>query len=157
MTRSHSRCLRTLAAIACISFVAAACKGGAAPKVPLAAAAATDSTAQLVASAHALIGPEAKAALDSGNALYRRQQYAQALVEYRLASDRAPQHAAPLFGIYMVARATNNLALADSAMVGIRMRNGPLPAASVSSPPHSMSDSALKLLRAKMKKGANNN
>jgi hypothetical protein len=52
----------------------------------------------------------------------------------------------------MVARATNNNALADSAMAGIRARNGPLPAMGAGTP-HSMSDSSLKALHAKMKKG----
>ena len=127
-----------------------------APKVPLSSMA-KDSTPQLVASAHALIGPAAKAALDSGNALYRLKKYPQALAQYRLAADRAPQHAAPLFGIYMVARATSNPALADSAMAGIRLRNGPLPATTGMTAPHSMTDSALKSLRAQMKNGGKAN
>jgi hypothetical protein len=150
MTRSLSRPRLWLPAIA---FVAVACGGGGgAPKVPLSLAA-TDSSPKAIEAAHSLLGPEAKAALDSGNALYRRKAYPQALAAYRLASDRAPQHSAPLFGIYMVARATNNSLLADSAMAGIRARNGPLPAIESSSP-HSMTDSSLKALRARMKKGS---
>ena len=78
--------------------------------------------------AHALLGPAAKAALDSGNVLFRRKDYAGALARYRAAAELAPQHSAPLFGIYMVARATNNKAMADSALDGIRRRNGPMPA-----------------------------
>jgi hypothetical protein len=74
-------------------------------------------------------------------------------VEYRLAAELAPQHTAPLFGIQMVAAATKNRPLLDSALAGIRARNGALPAAA-SGAPHSMSDSALKALRAQMKKGA---
>jgi hypothetical protein len=153
MTRSLSRRQPWLPVIA---FLAVSCGGGGgATKVPLAKAA-TDSNARAMEAAHSLLGPEAKAALDSGNALYRRKAYVQALAEYRLASDRAPQHAAPLFGIYMVARAMNNSALADSAIAGIRARNGPLPAvpAGQSGAPHSMSDSALKALQSQMKKGA---
>ncbi|MFI5246717.1 MAG: hypothetical protein ACHQQR_15900, partial [Gemmatimonadales bacterium] len=65
---------------------------------------------------------------------------------------------APLFGIYMVAGATNNKPLADSALAGIRERNGPLPPGETGAPhssaPHSMSDSAIKALREQMKKGA---
>lgn len=78
--------------------------------------------------AHALLGPAAKAALDSGNVLFRKKAYDQALAQYRAAAELAPQHSAPLFGIYMVARATNNKAMADSALDGIRRRNGPMPA-----------------------------
>jgi hypothetical protein len=148
MTRFLSRPRLCLPALA---FLAAACSGSSAPKVPLALAA-TDSNARATEMAHALLGPAAKAALDSGNALFRHKAYPQALSQYRLASDRAPQHTAPLFGIYMVGRATNNPLLADSAMAGIRARNGTMPV-TTSGAPHSMSDSGLRVLRAKMKKG----
>jgi hypothetical protein len=130
----------------------AACGGSSAPKVPLSLAA-TDSNPTATEAAHTLLGPEAKAALDSGNVFYRRKSYPQALTQYRLASDRAPQHSAPLFGIYMVARATNDSALADSAMAGIRARNGPLAPMGVGAP-HPMTDSSLKALHANMKKGS---
>lgn len=109
-----------------------------APKIPLSQATAADS-ARRVASAHALIGPAARAALDSGNQLYRKKAYAAALAQYRAASALAPQHAAPYFGIYMVARATHDTAMADSALAAIRVRNGPLPTA-----PHSVNDSVLQ-------------
>jgi hypothetical protein len=153
MTRSPS-CARIPLSVITV-FVLACGGGGGAPKVPLAQVA-TDSSARAMEAAHALIGPEAKAALDSGNVLYRHKAYAEALAQYRLASDRAPQHSAPLFGIYMVARATNNPVLADSAIAGIRSRNGALPdvPAGMGGAPHSMSDSALKQLRAQMKKGS---
>ena len=150
MTRSF---LRRQAWLPAIALLTVACSGGnGAPKVPLAAAA-TDSSARAMEAAHALLGPAAKAALDSGNVLFRRKAYDQALVEYRLAAELAPQHTAPLFGIQMVAAATKNRPLLDSALAGIRARNGALPAAA-SGAPHSMSDSALKALRAQMKKGA---
>lgn len=106
------------------------------PKVPLGRAA---DSARAEQQAHALLGPAAKAALDSGNVLFRKKNYQGALAEYRAASALAPQHAAPLFGIYMVARATDNRAMADSALAQIRLRNGPLPGA-----PHTFSDSALR-------------
>jgi hypothetical protein len=109
-----------------------------APKVPLGQRAPADSAQPVSPAAHAIIGPRAKAALDSGNALYRKKQYAAALVHYREASELAPQHAAPFFGIYMVARATGDTAMADSALAGIRLRNGPLPPA-----PRSLHDSVL--------------
>ena len=109
-----------------------------APKVPLGQRVPADSAQPVAAAAHAVIGPRAKAALDSGNALYRKKQYAAALVHYREASELAPQHAAPFFGIYMVARATGKAAMADSALAAIRVRNGPLPPA-----PHTLHDSVL--------------
>lgn len=101
---------------------------------PLAQTVALDS-ARRMAAAHSLIGPAAKAALDSGNVLFRQKKYEPALAEYRAAADLAPQHAAPLFGMYMVARATNNAKLADSTLAEISKRNGEAPAAA-----HSFSD-----------------
>jgi hypothetical protein len=118
-----------------------ACSSGQdAPKVPLSktAPAPADSAGQEIA-AHALLGPAARAALDSGNALFRKKSYAAALAQYQSASSLAPQHSAPLFGIYMVARATNNVAMADSALAGIRLRSGAMTPA-----PHSLTDSALQ-------------
>ena len=100
--------------------------------------------------------PEAKAALDSGNQLFRRKAYDQALVQYRRSSELAPQHSAPLFGIHLVAVATKNKALDDSAMAGIRARTGALPGGP-SGAPHGTSDSALKALREQMMKGARAN
>ncbi len=120
------------------SAAAAACTGEKAAKIPLAQGATLDSTKAMEA-AHALLGPDAKAQLDSGNASYRSKDYPGALVHYRAASSLAPQHAAPLFGIYMVARTTRDSVMADSALAGIRLRNGPLPTA-----PHSLHDSTMK-------------
>jgi hypothetical protein len=145
-TRRSNICLSA------IIFLSVSCGGSSVPKVPLSMAP-TDSNPKAIEAAHSLLGPEAKLALDSGNALYRRKAFAPALLEYRLAADRAPQHSAPLFGIYMVARATNNDALADSAMAAIRARNGPL-APTGAGAPHPMTDSSLKALHAKMKKGS---
>ncbi|HLA89242.1 MAG TPA: hypothetical protein VJL28_02280 [Gemmatimonadaceae bacterium] len=94
------------------------------------------------------LSADAQAALDSGNALFRTKAYARALAQYRLASARAPSHAAPLFGVYMVARATGNQALADSALAGIRERGGAPPAG-----PIHPSDSALDKGRTSVRKG----
>lgn len=122
---------------AVVALVAVACTTrDEPPKVPLGRAA---DSARVEQQAHALLGPAAKAALDSGNVLFRKKNYEGALAEYRAASALAPQHAAPLFGIYMVARATDNRAMADSALAQIRLRSGPLPGAA-----HSFSDSALR-------------
>lgn len=121
-----------------------------APKIPLAKTARADTRADSVdaeAAAHALLGPDARAALDSGNALFRKKAYAEALAQYRSASSLAPQHSAPLFGIYMVARATNNPVMADSALAGIRLRAG-----AMTPSPHTMSDSALQRMHENLKK-----
>ena len=67
----------------------------------------------------ALVG-EARAALDSGNRLYSAEAYAAALTQYRRAAALAPEHDAPLFGIVMVAKATQDSALADSAASAMR-------------------------------------
>ena len=128
-----------MAALAATVLASAGCStSNDAPKVPLGQRTQAESTQVIAPAAHAVIGPRAKAALDSGNALYRKKQYAAALVYYRQASELAPQHAAPFFGIYMVARATDNKAMADSALADIRVRNGPLPPA-----PRSLHDSVL--------------
>ncbi|MEO7085658.1 MAG: hypothetical protein ABI442_15040 [Gemmatimonadaceae bacterium] len=150
MTRSFTRTTQLVAAAA----LAAACsKQQEAPKVPLATAATTMSnanadSAKAIQAAHALIGPAAKAALDSGNKLFRKKAYDGALAQYRAASELAPQHSAPLFGIYMVGKATNNNGMADSALAGIRARSG----STASVPQHGMSDSALKKMHDEMKK-----
>ncbi len=126
MTRSATRIRHSIAIV--LGAAIAACSGESGPPgVPLAQAAASDSLARMEA-AHALIGPAAKAALDSGNALFRAKRYAPAMAIYRQAADLAPQHAAPLFGIYMVARATNNMKLADSTLAEISKRSAPVPA-----------------------------
>lgn len=46
----------------------------------------------------------------------RAKDYAAAIVQYRVAANGAPEHAAPWFGLHMAARAVENAALADSAM-----------------------------------------
>ena len=125
---------------AAVIVLSAACydsKG--APKVPLGQRAAVPSPATTggPAAAGAPINDSARLALDSGNVLFRKKVYPGALEQYRVAAQRAPEHAAPLFGIYMVARAMNKAALADSALAGIKARTGETPAS-----PHLMVDSA---------------
>lgn len=127
------------ALLAVATITVSACTTKDVPKVDLAAKAASDSAALV-------LGGSAKVALDSGNALFRAKVYDAALTQYRRAAAEAPQHAAPLFGIYMVARATNNKTMADSAMAGIRARNAV--------PPHDLPDSAeLRKIHAKVKTG----
>lgn len=59
-------------------------------------------------------------ALDAGNEAYRAKRFDAALTAYRQAAIAAPAHAAPWFGIYMVANEMKNLALADSAMARVK-------------------------------------
>ena len=149
MTHTRSFHLRWMPSLA---LAVVACGGSDAAKVPLTQAGATASAPEIQA-AHSLIGPAAQAALDSGNVLFRKKAYVEALVRYRAAAALAPQHAAPLFGIYMVASATSNKALADSALAGIRARNGPLPPLQPGSA-HAMTDSARTAHKEQMKKAA---
>jgi hypothetical protein len=128
------------AVCASLAIAAAACLRDDGPRTPLAQASSA-ARVQEQNAAHSLIGPAALATLDTGNRLFRQKAYGAALSKYRAAGELAPQHAAPIFGIYMVAKATNNTKLADSALAEIRKRNGPLP-----EPAHGMSDSALKAL-----------
>jgi hypothetical protein len=66
---------------------------------------------------------EAKVALDSGNKLYSAKSYRLALAQYRRAAALAPEAEAPLFGILMVANATQDARLTDSATAALRALN----------------------------------
>ena len=141
LVSTRSSAVGRLAVAFVAAFVVAACTGKPdAPKVPLGGGRTVDSVRALEA-AHGFLGPQARTALDSGNTLFRKGAYEEALGQYRAAAALAPQHAAPLFGIYMVARATHNAAMADSALAGIRVRSGSMPVE-----PHSFSDTALRRL-----------
>ncbi|MGH7668130.1 MAG: hypothetical protein ACRENQ_01450 [Gemmatimonadaceae bacterium] len=111
--------IRALTIMALPALLVAACsKQAQPPKQPLGqmTAAAGDSQAN----PHDTMSPAARAALDSGNAQYRANNYAAALKSYRQSSDLAPLNAAPFFGIYMAAEKLGNKALADSATAQIR-------------------------------------
>ncbi|MBI1809363.1 MAG: hypothetical protein HYR75_05640 [Gemmatimonadetes bacterium] len=71
--------------------------------------------------------PAAQAALDSGNALFRKKLYAQAMERYRATEKLVPNHPSAVYGIYMVARATNDTTLADSALAVIKKYNAVMP------------------------------
>jgi hypothetical protein len=146
MTRSFLR--RWAVAIAAVGVPFGCTVKQEAPKIPLAQATAADS-ARTMAAAHGLIGPDARAALDSGNRLFRKKDYEGALARYRAASNLAPQHAAPYFGMYMVGRATKDTAMADSALAAIRVRNGPMTPV-----PHSGNDSAVQRIHETIRKRA---
>jgi hypothetical protein len=68
------------------------------------------------------ISVAARSALDSGNAAFRQKNYDGALRFYRDAARAAPNHASPWFGIFMVAEATGNTALRDSAKREVQKR-----------------------------------
>lgn len=97
----------TLATLSLLALTA--CKGG--DSAPRANGATTSGT-----SGDATLAPAAKTALDAGNAAYRAKQYPEALAQYRAATVAAPGHAAPWFGLYMIANTLKDSALADSAM-----------------------------------------
>lgn len=140
--------LRRLNAIGLGLAVVLACAGGdEAPKVSLAQARA-DSVHRAAGVVTGAMSADAQAALDSGNALFRSKAYGQALAQYRRAAAAAPSHAAPLFGVFMVARATGNGALADSALAGIRERGAAAP-----SGPLQLGDSTLDKIHGGVKKG----
>src|SRR5215472_5816225 len=120
--------------------VVLACTAKEQPKTPLGGRAGLPvvdtSPAAIANNPHTLLSPAAKAALDSGNAYYRARQYPDALAWYRRASQLAPAHAAPYYGIYMAASALGKKALADSALKAFSARTidaGPI-----------MSDSLMK-------------
>lgn len=104
--------------------------GDSARKLPLAgrSAGVAAGAAEPAGAVPAELTAESRAALDSGNVLYRKKAYEAALERYRLAAQGSPAHAAPLFGIYMVARAQKNTSLADSALTAIRARSPAAPA-----------------------------
>jgi len=76
------------------------------------------------------MGGEWKAALDSGNILFRAKAYDRALVNYNRSARLAPTALAPLLGILMVADVTKNSQLRESTLSRIRELN---PAAADSS------------------------
>lgn len=85
----------------------------------------TDSAAPAAApraDSRAALPAAAAVALDSGNAAFRAGRFDVALTAYRDAAAKAPDHAAPYYGLYMAARATKNVALADSALAAVRAR-----------------------------------
>lgn len=95
-----------------------------APKIPLGAAPVT-STAPVNPPMSGPTG-EARVALDSGNALFRAKAYDQALVQYKRSAELAPNEAAPLLGIMMVADVTNDSKLAEATLPRLRKLNASL-------------------------------
>ena len=65
---------------------------------------------------------EAQTLLDGGNASFRDGKFEAALGHYRAAALKAPDHAAPWYGVHMVAQKLGRKALADSALAAVRDR-----------------------------------
>lgn len=103
-------------------LLAAACSSPDVPKTPL------GGSSSLMRGASDPLPPglnaSAAARLDSGNVAFRLKQYDQAMHYYRAAATDVPDHPAPWYGIYMVAEAQGNRALADSATRAVAVRSG---------------------------------
>lgn len=119
--RNRRRALPLLA----VATFALACQGDDGPRVPLSR---LQSDASALPSGHppieasASLSQTARTALESGNAAFRSKEFDRALRFYLTAARAAPEHASPWFGIYMVAEATGNAALRDSAMREVKKR-----------------------------------
>lgn len=103
----------TVALVAAAGLLLAACGGEEAPRQEIGGAPSPEQ-------GELAFAPQAQLALDSGNAAYREGRYTDALARYREAAAAAPEHGAPLFGIYMAASALGDSALADSAQARLR-------------------------------------
>ncbi len=118
-SRVSARVTMRLASCALVLVGLTACKREAQQgRAPIGDAGAVASSAS--GASNAKLSPEAKTLLDEGNVAYRAKQMGDALVKYRQAAIAAPEHAAPWFGIYMVANEMKNTALADSAMAHVK-------------------------------------
>ncbi len=117
---SHSIAGRLTVALLAAALVAGCNKKEEPPMIPLGQAASPGLSPHGTVPS---ITGEAKIALDSGNKLYTAKSYALALAQYRRAAALAPQAEAPLFGILMVADATKNATLSDSATKALRALN----------------------------------
>ena len=103
------------------ALAAAACTGPEGKKQPLGGAPAAGAAGADAATPQLALSREAKAALDSGNALFRARSYPAALTQYRLAAKLAPEAGAPYYGIWMVADKLHDKKLADSAMAQVNL------------------------------------
>lgn len=115
------RALRlALPVLALVAGAAACSRSQDEGKVPLAQA----TGATTASSPRDALPPDARAAIDSGNAQYRGGRYKEALVSYRSAAKAAPGNASPYFGIYMAAQKLGDQKLADSASTEINKLSG---------------------------------
>lgn len=91
------------------------------PKLPLGKPSAS---AEAESPARAALSPQAKTALDAGNAAFLAKKYDEALKQYRVAAKAAPSDVAPFYGIYMAADKLGQTALRDSASKLIAVESG---------------------------------
>lgn len=139
MRTSSGSALRAVLLAATIAAALACGKGKEpAPKTPLSELTAPRG-GELTTGFAGGMSAEARMALNSGNELYRAKKYAGALAQYRIAAQRAPEDPAPYFGIYMVAGATGNKQLGDTALAALRARGMVSPEG-----PHVRADSVRK-------------
>ena len=144
----RSSAVRRAACVALAAAVALSCGRDDGPRVPLSD---VKRNAAVLPPDHPSLDPGpvlpaiARSALDSANAAFRVKDYARALRFYRQAANAAPMHASPWFGVFMVAQATGNAALRDSAQREVQKRT-------VDSP--SITDSTLRNTHATTKKHA---
>jgi hypothetical protein len=129
------RCLVTALSFS-LSLGASGCYGNAADdrKVPLSASSSPAGERGATAPGTAATGKpqppmsaQAQSALETGNAAFRAKDYAAALVAFEKARALAPEHAAPWFGIYMVAQARKDNRAADAALKEIQLRSEVMP------------------------------
>ena len=101
-----------------------ACSG----KKPEAAPPAAPTMAGAAGAAGAVMPPTSTDAerlvLDSANTMFRAKNYPAALEGYRRAAAIAPEDIAPWFGVYMVAAATKDKALGETATKEMTARGG---------------------------------
>lgn len=115
--------LRVLIALAVASTLVVGCKGTEErPSAQTTDAQLPPGHVPIPAAVPTDLQPLTQALLDSGNAAFRQKDYDAALAFYGKARDAQPAHAAPWFGTYMVAQATKNTVLADSALRMVRER-----------------------------------
>ncbi|MBR9988645.1 MAG: hypothetical protein KFH98_02760 [Gemmatimonadetes bacterium] len=67
--------------------------------------------------------PDVRAAIDSGNAAFRANDYAAAREQYLRATELAPEQSAGWFGLSMAEGQLGNAAAADSAMQRVHALN----------------------------------
>lgn len=125
VTGSKSTLVRTVATAVLAGSFVLACGGDDGPRTPLDQ---IQAQAGSLPSGHpplegsAPLSSAARSSLDSGNAAFRAKDYERALQFYRDAARAEPAHASPWFGVFMVAQATGNTALRDSAKLEVQRR-----------------------------------
>lgn len=107
--------------LAAVLLPAACVRDADVAKAPLGAAA-TAGAPGAAGRASPVMPAEGQAAIDAGNAAVRRKDYAAAQAAFEKAAKMAPDHAAPWFGLYIVAQARNDAKAADAALAEIRKR-----------------------------------